>query len=237
MRRRARPIAAPNRYAGTSNQTFTWFISKYQGAAISSAVAIVIPKATVIPSVSLFRIRWKNSWNTKYTSRMIGAYAHPCHVRATAATAMPERRLYSTVVRFSRKKSPSPARIADALRQDSTHRFSFRVARARKKKKYPATTKKSTNASWSELLATDRWRWPGETARRNAAMSPARRSNASFTSANSGKIVRDPNRAVVRMNENVIASHGVANAGEITYPDRRAHHWNRGGRGFVSPKG
>ena len=68
-------------------------------------------------------------------------------------------------------------------------------------------------------------------------MSPARRSNASFTRAYSGKIVREPNRAVVMMKDHVIASHGVGKAGEITYPDSRAHHWNRGGRGFVSPKG
>ena len=169
--------------------------------------------------------------------RMIGAYAHPCQVRATVVRQNPARRLYRRVARFSRKNRPIPARIAEGFLHDSTHRFSFIVLRARKKKKYPVTTKKRMNASWSALHATDLWRWPGETARRNAAISPARRSNASFTSAYRGKTVRDPNRAVVRMNENVIASHGVANAGEITYPDRRAHHWNRGGRGFVSPKG
>ena len=106
--------------------------------------------------------------------------------------------------------------MAESVRHLSTHRFSFIVVRARKKKKYPLTTKKSTNASWSALLATDLWRWPGEIARRNAAMSPARRSNASFTRAYSGKMVREPKNAVVRMKDHVMASHGVGNAGEIT---------------------
>ena len=84
VNRNARPIAAANKYAGTSNQTLTWFISTYHGKEMRRATPIVIANAMVIPRVSLFRIRWKNSWNTKYMRRMIGAYAQPCHVRATA---------------------------------------------------------------------------------------------------------------------------------------------------------
>src|SRR5881396_1051167 len=153
-----------------SNQTFTWFIWKYQGADRRRATPIVIVNATVIPRVSLFRIRWKKSWKMKYTRRMIGAYAHPCQVSATVVTHIAESRLYRMGTRFSRTNRVRPEPIAEGLRQDSTHRFSFIVSRARKKKKYPVTTKNRMNASWSALLATDLWRWPGETARRNAAM-------------------------------------------------------------------
>ena len=215
MNRSARPIAAAKRYAGTSYQVFTWFIRTYHGAETRRGTPIVIPKATVIPRVSLFRIRWKNSWNTKYTRRMIGAYAHPCHVRAIAAMQNEASRLYRTGTWFSRKNWAIPFRIAEGFRHASTQRFSFIVERARKKKKYPVTTKNRMNASWSALLATDRWRWPGDTARRKAEISPALRSNASFTSAYSGKIVREPNRAVVRMNEYVIADHGSGKSGEM----------------------
>src|SRR5207245_1849047 len=169
--------------------------------------------------------------------RMMGAYAHPCHVRAIAPMQNAARRLYSTGTWFSRKNRAIPDRIAEGLRQDDTHRFSFIVLRARKKKKYPVTTKNRMNASWSALLATDLWRCPGETARRNAAISPARRSNASVTKAYSGKIVRAPKRAVTRMNEYVIADQASGKAGEITYPERRIHQWNIGGRGFVRPSG
>ena len=237
VNRIARTIAAPIRYAGTSNQVFTCPIQTYHGAARRRAVPIVIPNTTVIPRVSRFRIRRKKSSNAKYTSRMIGAYAQPCHVRATVVRDIPARRLYRTAVRFSRKNSPRPERTAAGLRHDSTHRFSLIDLRARRKKKYPVTTKKRINASWSASLAMDRWRWPGETARRNAATRPARRLNASFTSAYVGKTVSAPNRAVDMIREYVIASHGVANAGEMSQPDRRENHANIGGLGFTRQLG
>src|SRR3989304_7378942 len=94
----------------------------YHGRGRGRGVARMIPKRAVTPIVSWFRTRSRNSWATKYTSRMTGTYAQPCQERAIAVTDSPARRAYRMAVRSSLTKALVPARIEGRENQFSTHR-------------------------------------------------------------------------------------------------------------------